>query len=429
MARRHAGFLILLCAALLPSAVATGFPDGVFIPATEAPTTIFATKLGSADVDLSLLGSWTAGVSFGTGFMLGPDVPLQVLDSFPGLTQGFLFSQTPDITASLDLLNRFFLDVTLLGSFDNNAMQMGYRGAPGEALQSVILGTQGITIAPSALLQVPLQPKGSLGASAEFLSGGSTNDLLLRWDPTAQKQKTFIGKNELTEQEVGIDAYVRGMYFFLPDTGLDANTLTVLIEDPSGTYISPDGRKYRAATYNDVVLDSVLGLVSLRFALKSRVLVYYKKGGHPVGDTAIGKAGLPGATGLNRNLGSTTDFSFGMAPYLGQTMSQRQVNIPGIGNCLLLWQPGDNSPFEIDNSYAFSSTPPTDVSNISFQFNLKDASAAAPTNIRVPEHPRREAVSRPAEPEHPRDLRQFLPLFRSHGPALWAPAGLALRPT
>ena len=382
MARTQACFTVL-CTALLLFAVVRGSADGVFVPPAEAPTTIFATKLGSADVDLSLLGSWTAGISFGTGFLYAPDQvqPLQALDGFPGLTLGFLFSQTPDITASLNLLKRFFLDVTLIGSFDNNALQMGYRGAPGEVLQSVILGTQGITMDPSAFLQIPDQPKGSLGASAELVSGSSTNDLLLRWDPTAQKSKTFIGKNELTEQEVGIDSYTRGMFFFLPGTGLDTGTLTVLIEDPAGTSTGSDQRKYRPGTYNDVVLDSVQGLVTLRNALKGRVLVFYKKGGYAVGDPTIGIGGLPFATGLIRDPSSTMNFSFGLVNYLGQDMVNREVNVPGVGNCLLLWEPGDNSPFEIDNSYAFSATPPTDVSKISYRFNLKDATAVAPTNI------------------------------------------------
>jgi hypothetical protein len=270
MARTRAWFITSLCGALLLAAAVAGFSDGIFVPAAEAPTTIFATKLGSADVDLSLLGSWTAALSYGTGFLFAPGQaqPWQALDAFPGLSLGFLFSQTPDITASLNLLKRFFLDVTLIGSFDNNALQMGYRGAPGEVLQSVILGTQGVTMAPSAFLQIPDQPKGSLAASAELASGSSTSDLLLRWDPTLQKHKTFIGKNELTEQEIGIDAYTRGMYFFLPDSGLDAGTLTALIEDPAGTVTGSDQRKYRVAAYTDVILDSNLGLVSLRSALK-----------------------------------------------------------------------------------------------------------------------------------------------------------------
>ena len=198
-----------------------------------------------------------------------------------------IFTQTPDITVSLELMKRFFLSATIIGSFANNYIQLGYKGAPNEALRKVVLGTQGITIPASALMHIPDQPQGSLGATAQFVSGGSTNDLLLRWDATLPKTKTFVGKNELVEQVTGIDEYMRGRYFYLPDTNLDTGTLQVYIEDPNGTFLeSPSLRKYRLATYNDVIPDSVNGLVYLINPVKGRVLVYYKKGGLESGHTA-----------------------------------------------------------------------------------------------------------------------------------------------
>lgn len=386
VARHHAKTILLLFC--LASIVYGGrlYADGVFVPPKEAPTTIFSTKLGSADVDLSLLGSWTAGVSFGTGLLLVPGLPARLLDSFPAVDQGFIFSQTPDITISLWLLKRFYLNVSVLGNFTNNAIQLGYKGAPNEVLQSVVLGTQGITIASSPLMQIPDQSFGSLGAMAQLVSGGATNDLLLRWDPAQRKTKTFVGKNELVEKEIGIDTYVRGRYFFLPDFGLDPGTLQVFLEDPTGTYLSAaDGRKYRLATYDEVVLDSTNGLVSLRNVFKGRVLVYYKKGNFGVG-YAAGTPGLPAVTAGKRDL-SLPSIPFSWTPpfpatYLGLDMNHRQVHLSGVNaDCLLLWEPGDNSPFEIDNSYVFASSPPADVSKISYRFNAKSASASLPSSL------------------------------------------------
>jgi hypothetical protein len=382
MARVRAVFILTLLAATLAMRPESGFADAITVPVPEAPTTIFATKLGSADVSLSLLGSWTAGLSFGTGILLAPGLPVQLLDSFPALDTGFIFSQTPDITVSLDLLKHYFLDVSILGSFSDNSLQMGYRGGSDEVLHSLILGTKGVTIAPSTFLQVPDQPTGSIGASAELVSGSSTNDLLLRWDAAPRKTKTFVGKHELVEQELTLDSYTKGMYFFLPDVGIDTGSLKVYIEDPNGTLSSSESpsRKYRLATYDDVILDSVNGLVTLRNALKGRVLVYYTKGS-PVGTLSNGGT-LPALlSAFVRDVSSTTPFSWGMATYLGQTMSTRKVTLPGVGDALLLWQPGDNSPFEIDNSYAFTSTPPSDVSQISITLSKKDVSATLPTNV------------------------------------------------
>jgi hypothetical protein len=380
VARNHANALLLVCC--LASLFGGGrlFAADIYVPPKEAPTTIFSTKLGSVDVDLSLLGSWTAGVSFGAGLLFVPGLPAQKLDSFPSLDQGFIFSQTPDITISLWLLKRFFVNVSVLGDFSNNAIQLGYKGAPGETIQSVVVGNQGITIPSSQLVQIPDQPFGSLGAMGQFISGGATNDVLLRWDPVQRKTKTFVGKNELVEKEIGIDNYVRGRYFFLPDTGLDAGSLRVYLEDPEGTYNPADSRRYRLATFDDVVLDSVNGLVSLRNAFKGRVLVYYTKG-LSVGNAA-GTPGLPDDASGKRDPSTFKPFSWGLPTYLGLDMNHRQVHLTVLNaDCLLLWEPGDNSPFEIDNSYVFASTPPSDVSKISYRFNAKSASAVLPTGL------------------------------------------------
>jgi hypothetical protein len=384
MSRVRPVLIMTLLAATLAMTPVSGHADAIVVPLPEAPTTIFATKLGSADVSLSMLGSWTAGASIGTGLLFAPGLPAQLLDSFPALDTGFIFSQTPDITVSLLLLEHYFLDVSILGSFADNSIRMGYRGGPDEVLRSLILGNQGITIAPSTFLQVPSQPTGSLGASAELVSGTSTNDLLLRWDAAPRKTKTFVGKHELVEQRLSLDSYTKGMFFFLPDVNIDQGTLKVYVEDAKGAYtsttepLSAPTRRYRLATYDDVILDSVNGLVTLRNALKGRVLVYYTKSGLSVGNT--GGATLPAATGVIRDTSTSTPFSWGMASYLGQTMSNRQVGIDGV-TALLLWEPGDNSPFEIDNSYAFTSTPPADVSQISITLSAKDVSAVLPTNV------------------------------------------------
>ena len=350
--------------------------DGIVAPVEEAPTTIFSTQLGSVDVDLTMLGSWTADVSFASGLLFVPGLAPQLLDSFPSLTQGFLFTQTPDLTVSLDIYKRFFLDVSVLGGFTNNSLQLGYKGQTGEVLQSVLLGNAGVTMDPTSLMQIPSQPTGSLGASAQLVSGLSTNDLLLRWDATTRKQKTFMGKNEVVQQVVPLNSYVRGMYFFLPDLGIDSSSVQLLIEDATGTITTSDGRHYRTAGYNDATVDPTLGTVTLLTAVKGRVLIYYTKSGAAVGTTA--GAALPKdilGPPPTRDPSQSVPFSWATT-YWGTSMGTRQVSVPGIGNSLLLWEPGDNSPFEMDNSYSFTSTPPTDVSRITYRLVATDTSAS-----------------------------------------------------
>ncbi|MGO9413344.1 MAG: hypothetical protein ACLQCB_21670 [Spirochaetia bacterium] len=363
-------------------AAVSAYGQTVSLPQPEAPTTIFSSKLGSADVDLTLQGSWNASLGFTTGLLFAPGLPVQALDSFPGLAPGFVFTQAPDLTISLYLMRKYFLDVSVLSAVQNNTIRMGYKGDSDEVLRSLVIGNTGISIPPSPFLEIPAQPTSSIGASAELVSGSSTNDLLLRWDSTAIKHKTFVGKNELIDQHIGVESYTKGRYFFLPDVGIDVGSLVVYLEDKYGTVIGTDSAghasTYRLATLTDVTIDTTNGLVSLKSAVKGRVVVYYTVGGTAVGASTIGNAGIPRNTDGTFNFTAPLHF-FWTQSYMTSTFQTRQVNLQGVGTALMIWQPGDNTPFEIDNSYAFANTPPTDPSKIGYQFEATAAGAQVPT--------------------------------------------------
>ena len=374
---------LALAASMLCSLLTSGpLPAAdLALPQPEAPTEIFSAKIGDADVNLTILGSWTAAVSFGKSLLFAPNLPVQLQDSFPSLDLGFIPLNTPDITISLRMMQKYFLEVSALGSFADNSILFGYDGEPGEVLQRLAVGTKGIELEPSAFLQVPTQAANSLGASAKLAAGPSLNELLMRWDATGGNSKVFLGENELVEERIALDSYIRGRHFFLPDTGVE--NLEVFLEDPEGTLADGDGKKYRKAGFDDVVIDSVKGLVSLRAARSGRVLVFYRKGALKVGDPGMGVDGLPGQNGTRRDL-TAPDVTFlwdiGLT-YLGSPVDLRKINLPTTGDCLLLWEPGDNSPFEACNTYGFSGTPPADVSRISFQLVEKSQGASPPTGL------------------------------------------------
>ena len=267
---------LALAASMLCSLLTSGpLPAAdLALPQPEAPTEIFSAKIGDADVNLTILGSWTAAVSFGKSLLFAPGLPVQIQDSFPSLDLGFIPLNTPDVTISLRMMQKYFLEVSALGSFADNSILFGYDGEPGEVLQRLAVGTKGIELEPSAFLQVPTQAANSLGASAKLAAGPSLNELLMRWDATGGNSKVFLGKNELVEERIALDSYMRGRHFFLPDTGVE--NLEVFLEDPEGTLADGDGKKYRKAGFDDVVIDSVKGLVSLRAARSGRVLVFYR---------------------------------------------------------------------------------------------------------------------------------------------------------
>jgi hypothetical protein len=365
--------LLSLAAVALPAA-------DIVAPPPEAPTEIFSLAVGDSEVELTLLGAWTLGASVGAGLLFAPGLSPQLTTSFPTLELSPLFTQTPDVTIQLRMMRKYFLELSVLGSFADNSIVAGYDGEPGEVLRQVRVGTRGIGQEQSRFLQVPEQDRSSLGASARFATGASVNDLLLRWDSSGTKTKSFLGKNELWEETHLPASYIRGMYFFLPDTAV--NSLQVFLEDREGTLAGSDGRSYRPAGFDDVILDSTNGLVTLRKVRAGRVLVFYRKGGADVGST-VG-ATLPDDTSGKRDPTALTPFNWGIT-YLGIDMdAERLATVPGTGDCLLLWEPGDNSPFEICNTYQFEATPPSDVSRVSIDFPAISGSGQPPTGLPAP---------------------------------------------
>jgi hypothetical protein len=382
-ARRLLTALLLAAAVCVPAAAQTTMHE----VEPEAPATLLPLKLGDAGVDISIAGSWSALFSFGMGMLVAPGVPVRALDSLPGITPGIAFSQVPDLSLSLTLLERWFIEISVLGGFSDNSLLMGYRGDGEEPVRHVLLGTRDITAAPTPFLETPAQEEGSLGISALVVSGIGMNEALLRWDATGEQRRLYLGPNELLEERIGLDSWLRGRVLVLPDAGVE--NLVVLLEDPNGTLVADpaptgDGRTYRQAGFNDVIVDAAAGRVTLRSEWKGRVLVWYRKGAAFIGDATLGMNALAGQDGSGRrDLGQLdVQFRWNMpANYLNEDLDDRKVTVPGIGDCLLLWEPGDQSPFQAANTYAFSIAAPSETSRVTAFLEKKAAGALVPANI------------------------------------------------
>lgn len=370
----------LALAAVLPAG-AQELPPLAIEP--EAPATLLPLKIGDAGVDISISGSWSAQLAAAVGLLLVPGEPARPFDALPGIAPGIAFSQVPDLSLSLTLLERWFIEVSVLGGFDANSLLMGYRGSGDEPVRHVLLGTRDIVTAATPFLETPAQAAGSLGLSALVVSGIGTNEAMIRWDATGERRRTYLGADELLEERIGLEAWIRGRFFVLPDEGVE--NLVVLLEDPDGTLTGSDGRTYRQAGPADAILDAAAGRVTLRTQWKGRVLVFYRKGVFLVGDTdaSMGVAALPDQTLARRDLDKPRiKFDWSLAGYLGEDMDpDRKVSVPGIGDCLLLWEPGDLSPFQAANAYAFTFVPPADPARLRASLEPKVAGAAPPQPI------------------------------------------------
>ena len=309
-------------------------------------------------------GAWRATLSYSEGLRFNPDGSTMFPFGFPGFEEGFYFEQVPDLTFSVWLAHRWFLEVSVESNSNDNTLLLGYQGKPGEFVQKVLVGNKNTSIGAYDFIDLPAQSTSSLGASALFTTPVSTHELLLRFDSTTEKNKVFIGKGEMTEHQVSPATVLPGRYFMLPDTAVE--NPAVYLEDKNGEYKDASGHIYRQATTNEIFLDSANGFLYILAEQKGRIAIHYTQGANTVGDAALGSGALPGTTGTNIDPTLTgTNFNWGVT-WLGQNMADRQLTINS-QTCLLLWEPGKFSPFEMMTAYDLGTTAPADLSKVSIK--------------------------------------------------------------
>ena len=339
----------------------------------EAPEALFSSRLGDSDVDFYMKGTWDIFMAGSAGYNLNDgefiSTPIESMDP------GFQFSQIPDLTMSLWLMDRYFFEATVKEDSEQNTFLLGYQGKDDEFVQSVLIGNTRIDIDDYSFLSVSEIPDNSLGASAAFMTSSSYHELMLRYDPSQISVKEFRGSNEIIRETFTPYSYERGIMFILPDE--DITNVSVYIESEYGTFTGSDGRLYKKGDAEDFILSESDGTLRMGESSEGRILVYYTKNGYSVGNSALGTGALCGVTSGYPDPGaSAVDFEFGMADYLGQDMSasSKQVTIDG-KNALLIYNKNEYSPFESYSIYKSSSSLPDESWKI--RFGLSDKSSDA----------------------------------------------------
>ena len=404
---------------------ADGAGEGATITEGEAPEALFDLDIGDAEVDFVLEGVWRASVFGSIGAY-----------DFPDLNGGWVFEQNPDLTFSIWLLNRFFVEASVIGDFsitnetqidelleqdynywDQNYILMGYLGQEEEFLKRILIGSKDVSIDPFPFIDVPEPGLSSLGVEAVMGTGMSEHQLLLRYDNNEPDSLTYLGSNLVSEQVFALDEYIRGRFFKLPDGNVD--DLEVYIEDEFGPYNGDDGNNYRKADSDDAVVDSAEGTVFLTEAAEGSVLVYYSKSGTEVGDdpnyTVVDAFPFQVSGKLDVDPASEPeDFNWSLN-YLGQAMSTRRVTLTPSTRThpyLRLYKPDEFSPFEILSSYEIEEPVPEDLTRFRVSIvNKADRNREASSPIEFRLTPEEEYITAYVDPDLRDDLRNLYPFL------------------
>ena len=320
------------------------------LPDEESATSLFDAQLDDAEVDFFIEGNWTANLSGGFGVTWGDTVQGVQPAVLPDFTDGFSFQQIPELTLSLWYKGRYFFETSITRDQTLETFLFGYYGEEGSFLQEARVGNTDIGYGEAGTFSIPAASRESLGGYTLMESESTTHQAAFRYDPAQSEEIHYRGSSLIEEERIGVKEYIRGRFFILPDE--DVDSLEVYLQDDEGGFSDGDGRRYRRLDDSEMVRSSADGLVFLNEPAAGDLAVHYSKDGLFVGDPLRGLGALCGVSGSSLDPGaSAEDFNFGAGPYLGLDLGSLERTIGG-KTVLVLFQPGQWSPFELQGAYA-----------------------------------------------------------------------------
>ncbi|HAK44390.1 MAG TPA: hypothetical protein DCO79_00485, partial [Spirochaeta sp.] len=198
----------------------------VLLPEEESPSSFYDTDIDSEDVSLFLSGSWKVNLSASAGFGFSPESGFNEGLSYPGISSGLTFSQSPDITVSLLILEKILFEAAFTDNFDDSTFRLGYIGGEDEFVRLVSAGNMEINLTEdtgmSDFFYIPGGGPSSFGLHSLFAGPFSEHELLFRFDPQEELHKLYIGSDILVEIVRQPSDYLRGRVFYLPAAPDDA---------------------------------------------------------------------------------------------------------------------------------------------------------------------------------------------------------------
>jgi len=248
----------------------------------ESPNELMRYSLGDSTVSLFLTGFWKGELQGNAGFSLSP-----VGTQFASPDSPLLFKQEVDLTMSLWINNRWFVEANFLEDSALNTYRAGYRGGAGEFFKYAGIGNAGLDFPVFPYLDLGGDSPSSFGIYSRFGNQDLNIHALFRYDAASREERVFSGGRERTYSDLHPQNSIRAVSFVLPDTDIDSD-VTVYIEDDKGTILDQNGRRWRQALQSEFAFSGTQGLLELSIRPSAMVSVVYTKNGDRPWDISLG---------------------------------------------------------------------------------------------------------------------------------------------
>ena len=305
----------------------------------EDPSELMNVSLGDTNVTLTLTGTWKGSLQGNLGIIYSP-----LGLSFSSPETPLLFKQEADITLSLWINNKWFVEAGFQDNSSQNTYRAGYQGQPGNFIKYAGIGNTGLDFPSFPYLDLGGDSPSSFGFYSRMGTDSLDIHALFRYDAASREERIFTGSRERTISYIQPQNYIRGVSFVLPDENIDSE-ITVYIEDDRGTILDDTGRRWRIALQSQYAAGSREGLLELSIRPQGMVAVVYSGVGNGMGSYS-GSGFLKEVQDYFGN-----DINLAELPQCGGGTGTPGYTIINGVTALVIYEPGTFSPFERQNRY------------------------------------------------------------------------------
>jgi predicted Zn-dependent peptidase len=187
----------------------------------EAGSQLFNMDINKSEVSLFISGYWKGSLDVNWGMANSTFGTYPYSENVP-----LLFTQETDLTLSLWIWQKWFLEASFIDGYDVNTYRAGYQGLPGETVQYVGVGNTGLDFPVFPYLDLGGDSTSSFGIYGRFGSKELQFHTLFRYDAAAREERIFLGIRERSFLYLMPDKPLRGRSFVLPDENI-ASVITM----------------------------------------------------------------------------------------------------------------------------------------------------------------------------------------------------------
>lgn len=215
-------------------------------------TSIFKYTEDSTEIELNADGFWnmnlkgTANATFGYGkdFNISWGVPV--------------FEQEVDMSIWFLLNNHWYIKGAFADKFNKNTIAVGYYSDTGIIKEAMISNRNIVFPETYSLTDIGRSIGGgdnqAPGASISLSDDKWNFDAAVRYDMLSFCEKTFYGKNAVTDIKLSPNSFLTGTIFILPTSDITKEIINIYVESPNGTFTDGAGRKYKRISSNDYII-------------------------------------------------------------------------------------------------------------------------------------------------------------------------------